>query len=219
MFVEIYKNSKLQSVAAQATQNLVQTLLVDKIKGPSKSQELTGMDMERTFNKTLYPSMMYTFLYDSPDAEQVNNTTFKDHTPVILCMSFDGNCITGLNFNLIPNDIRAHILDIIYNAFTSFYKDKVSAAVMNNSAALNEQFASMLANEKTRSGFMQILNASLGLDVSNAYRTYNVKYVRNIRLIEYDNWKYIPFLSFVDSVRGAGLAALQKEMVDKHSDV
>ena len=219
MFAEIYKDSRLQSMSAQATQSLVQMLLVDNIRGQDKLQEITAMDMESTFNKTVYPSMMYTFLYDSPDVEQINNRTFKDHIPVILCMSFDGNYITGLNFNLIPNDIRADILDIIYNAFTSFYKDKLSNAVTSGTAVLNEQFASILINERSRTDFLHILNAKLGMDVSNAYRTYSIKYIKNIRLIEYDNWKYIPFLSFTDSVRGAGLASLQKEMVDKHRNI
>ena len=219
MFAEIYKNSELQAASARATQNLVQMLLVDDVRGHGKLTELTAMNMEKTFNKTVYPSMMYTFLYDSPDSERINNTTFKDHTPVILCMSFDGKYMTGLNFNLIPNDIRADILDIIYNAFKSFYKRYLSDVVAKNSIALNEKFASILINEKTRSEFMQILNSKLGMDITNAYRTYNVKYVKNIRLIEYDNWKYIPFLSFTDSIRGAGLAALQKEMIDKSRKV
>jgi hypothetical protein len=37
-------------------------------------------------------------------------------------------------------------------------------------------------------------------------------------MIEYDQWHYIPFLSFKDSVRGASLAALQAELIDKNVD-
>lgn len=214
MFTEIYKDSKLQSMAEQATENLVQLLLVDNKRGSGKTNELTGMDMESTFNYTVLPSMIYTFLYDSPDAEKMDETNFKDHLPVILCTSFDGRYVTGLNFNLIPNDIRANILDIIYNAFSNFYEDSLNDAVSKNKAVLNEKFAVLLMNDRQRADFMKILDAKLGMNISNAYRVYDVKYIRNIRLIEYDNWKYVPFLSFKDSVRGAGLATLQRKMID-----
>lgn len=215
MFTEIYKDSKLHGMAEQATQSLVQLLLVDNKRGKEKTNELTGMNMESTFNYTVLPSMIYTFLYDSPDAEKIDDSNFKDHLPVILCTSFDGKYVTGLNFNLIPNDIRANILDIIYNGFTDFYEDTVNDAVSKNKAVLNEKFASLLINEKSRADFIKILNDKLGISVSNAYRVYDIKYIRNLRLIEYDNWKYVPFLSFKDSVRGAGLATLQRKMVDK----
>lgn len=219
MFTEIYKDSKLQSMAEQATENLVQLLLVDNKRGSGKTNELTGMNMESTFNYTVLPSMIYTFLYDSPDAEKMDETNFKDHLPVILCTSFDGRYVTGLNFNLIPNDIRANILDIIYNAFSNFYEDSLNDAVSKNKAVLNEKFAVLLMNDRQRADFMKILDAKLGMNISNAYRVYDVKYIRNIRLIEYDNWKYVPFLSFKDSVRGAGLATLQRKMIDRTGQV
>lgn len=202
-------------MAERATENLVRLLLVNNKRGTGKTNELTGMDMESTFNYTVLPSMIYTFLYDSPNAEKIDETNFKDHLPVILCTSFDGKYITGLNFNLIPNDVRANILDIIYNAFQNFYDDVVNDAVLKNKAVLNEKFAALLVNDKNRSEFMKILDTKLGISVSSAYRVYDIKYIRNLRLIEYDNWKYVPFLSFKDSVRGAGLAALQRKMIDR----
>ena len=219
MFTEIYKDSHLQAMSAQATKSLVQMLLVDNTRGANKSNELTGMNMESTFNYTLLPSMIYTFLYNSPDSEHINETNFKDHIPVILCTSFDGKYVTGINFNLIPNDIRANLLDIIYNAFKNFYTNDVEKAVAKNKATINEKFANLLVNEKTRADFLKILNDKLGINVSNAYRVYDVKYIKNVRLIEYDNWKYVPFLSFKDSVRGAGLATLQRKMVDRSKKI
>jgi hypothetical protein len=219
MFTEIYKDSHLQAMSAQATKSLVQMLLVDNARGANKSNELTGMNMESTFNYTLLPSMIYTFLYNSPDSEHINETNFKDHIPVILCTSFDGKYVTGINFNLIPNDIRANLLDIIYNAFKNFYTNDVEKAVAKNKATINEKFANLLVNEKTRADFLKILNDKLGINVSNAYRVYDVKYIKNVRLIEYDNWKYVPFLSFKDSVRGAGLATLQRKMVDRSKKI
>ena len=35
----------------------------------------------------------------------------------------------------------------------------------------------------------------------------------NVRLIEYDEWIYIPYLSFKDSIRGSNLANIQRDVI------
>ena len=63
-------------------------------------------------------------------------------------------------------------------------------------------------------GFIGLLDSKLNISISSAYRTYKASDVKNVRLLEYDEWKYIPFLVFKDAIRGASLAKVQKEMID-----
>ena len=63
------------------------------------------------------------------------------------------------------------------------------------------------------SAFLSFMKAKTGVDLSKCVRTYNRSNIVNVRLIEYDEWGYIPYLSFKDSVRGANLANIQRDVI------
>lgn len=183
--------------------------------GREKLVELTGMDFESTFNKTLIPSMIYTFKYETKAKDEIGKAKFIDYVPVILCVTNQDGYVTGINFNFLPNDIRANFLDIIFEAYKDFYTNKLSDAVSNGTAVLNEEFASFLINEETRTAFLKLMEGKLGYPISTAWRKYSLSNIKNPRLIEFDMWKYIPCLVFNDAVRGAGLIEIQKEIVSQ----
>ena len=74
--------------------------------------------------------------------------------------------------------------------------------------------ANSVINPKYREALLFIFDTYTGLKISNCYRTYKEEFILNPRLIEYDMWKYIPFLTFNDAVRGIPLALLQQDLVN-----
>ena len=153
-------------------------------------------------------------MYNSPVDENVKNVQFKDRVPLIFCMSYENGYVTGLNFNLIPCDVRAAILDRLILTNPNFYENEIIDAIPNHKFAINMTLANSVVNPKYREALLSIFDTYTGLKISNCYRTYKEEFILNPRLIEYDMWKYIPFLTFKDAVRGIPLAMLQQELVN-----
>lgn len=213
MFVEFYKKASKSEYEKLAFDYLVKDKLDAIFSHDNQSQQLTAMQMESKFSTPFIPSMIYTFSYETNMKQKMGKYSFYDIVPVILCTSFDGNIITGINFNFIPTGIRAIVLDIIYEAFKSFYDNDIDKAIQQSSSVINESFAKLLMPDNGK-GFIGLLDSKLNISISSAYRTYKASDVKNVRLLEYDEWKYIPFLVFKDAIRGASLAKVQKEMID-----
>lgn len=214
MFVELYRSVSKADYERSAFNYLVKDKLDAIFSYSNKSKQLTAMEMESSLKTAFIPSMIYTFSYETNMQDKIGKYSFYDIVPVILCTSNDGQLVTGLNFNFLPTDIRALVLDIIYNAFKTFYDKDVDKAVERGEAAINESFAQFLIPDKGIS-FLNLLNNKLGIKITDAYRTYRREDIKNIRLVEFDEWKYIPFLVFKDAVRGASLAKVQKDIIDE----
>ena len=93
-------------------------------------------------------------------------------------------------------------------------KEKLSKAVKDNTPIVNEEFASFLINEHTRTEFLKIVSEKLKYNINKTYRKYDKTKIKNARLIEFDMWKYIPMLVFEDAVRGADLVSIQKAIIN-----
>lgn len=215
-FSQLYKTGDKKGYESQAIEFLVGDLLDRKLKGPTKSKQLSAMDMESSAPDIFIPSMFYTFMYTSPTIETAGKFKFKDRIPLILCTSNDGKYVTGLNFNMIPSNIRATILDMIVESNKSFYENKIYST---DSFIINNTFANSLIDENSRTEIFNIFNRKTGIKVSNSFRVYDMAYIMNPRMIEYDTWKYIPFLNFRDAIRGVELGKLQIEMASAEIDV
>lgn len=214
-FSQLYKTAD-KGYESQAIEFLVGDLLDRNLKGQTKSKQLTAMDMESSAPNMFVPSMFYTFMYTSPTLETVGKFKFKDRVPLILCTSNDGKYVTGLNFNMIPSNVRADILDMIVESNKSFYENKIYSTT---DFIVNTTFAKSLIDENSRTEILNIFNRKTGIKVSNSFRVYDMSYIMKPRLIEYDTWKYIPFLNFRDAIRGAELGKLQIEMTSEEIDV
>ena len=213
MFKEFYSEYFNKNGAGIALKYLLDNTIGKPKYGVDKLVELTAMDFESSFNKEMIPSMIYTFTYESKNIEKIGKAEFTDFIPVILCATNEGGYVTGINFNFLPNDVRAEMLDIIYKAYEAFYTKELSDAVKKGEAIVNEELAGFLINETTRTEFFKILSDKLDYPITSAWRKYDKTKIKNQRLIEFDMWKYIPLLVSNDSVRGAGLVEIQKEII------
>ena len=209
-FYDNYKNlSDKRTLEKLAFEYLVTDTLDKNLRGPYKSKQVTGLDME-SYIRDVYPSLIYTFKYNSEHIDKQGNYEFRDYVPVIFCMYVDRDYIYGINFNLLPNDVRAKLLDVIGDTNPEFY----SYGIYNEGLQLSNALMNQLMNEESRKKLLQVFDSLTGIKVSNAYRKYKKTAIENIRLIEYDVWDYIPSLVFTDSIRGASLAAVQKSIIE-----
>lgn len=205
-FLETYKKGGA-SMEGDAFDYLVGDMLIKEKRGADKAREITALDMESQSPVDFAPCMIYTFLYISDKPEIINDKVFSDMVPVILCFTANSHTVTGLNFNLIPNDVRASILDLIVNLNKEpMYED-------DGKFQISETLGKLFTLEHGVSSFLKAIENETGLNVSSAVRTYSIKNIRKSRMIEYDMWKYVPALSFKDAIRGAGLADLQAGMI------
>jgi len=213
-FVEFYKTCDKAQLEKEALEYLVTDTLQKRLTGPNKSKQFTAMNMEQYAPATFVPSMFYTFMYNSPVDEVVNKFQFKDRVPLILCATYENGYLTGINFNLIPCDARSLVIDSIISSNPGFYENDIIDAIPKHKFAVNTFLANTLINPAARNDFFYYLDAVTGLKISNCYRVYKEEFILNPRLIEYDTWKYIPFLTFKDAVRGVQLGKLQTELVN-----
>ena len=156
--------------------------------------------------------MFYLIMYTKSDnPEVIGKNEFYDVCPLIMCLSANDKSISGLNFNFIPNDVRARIMDLIVESNQKFYQEMETTSI--NSIKTNNPLGSLLMSDKGISSFLLFIKSKTGIDVSQCVRTYKRSNIVNVRLIEYDEWSYIPYLSFKDSIRGANLANIQKDVI------
>ena len=206
-FFEEYKSNIHNGKDNEAFSLIIKDLLQNNATGHNKQRSLTGYDMESRAMTKFVPSMFYVFMYDNPN---VDDSSFYDRVPVILCTGFTENTVTGINFNYLPNDVRALIIDVILDSYPDFYTEN---NLSGDGFKLNEKFAVGLIGGGT-SAFLKVFSNKTKIDVSSAVRTYNTKFIIKTRMLEYDMWSYIPALSFKDAVRGINLIKAQIDIVN-----
>lgn len=212
MFLETYKKGNLSAGETAAFDYLFNDLLKDNFRGNDKKRELSGMNMEDAAPAEFIPSMFYTFLYTANLKEISNGHEFIDCVPLMLCFKAE-KTVSGFNFNMIPNDLRAAILDLLVETDDGAYTDN------SGNFRVNKNIAKLFLSENGYTAFIDYVRVKTGMDISKSYRTYNRTFIRNARMIEYDMWKYIPYLSFKDAIRGGNLAALQAGMITANNSI
>lgn len=213
MILDFYKeNTGNTDISDIAIDKLVKRLLQDNLVGQNKIIDIEDTDIESQMNAMFMPTICYTFKYDS-DSDVVAGIKMQDIFPLIYCMRCYGTYISGINFNLLPNEARAMFLEIIDKASDNFYTEKGANEAFNNKFVINEMLADAFKDKSAVDAFFKLLENKIGYSLYKAYRRYNVKHIKDIRVIEYVDMKYIPFLNFTDSVRGTKLIELQKRCI------
>jgi hypothetical protein len=191
---------------------LITDLLSRNLRGVDKQRTLTAHNMEEFTKNKFIPSMFYIIMYAKADQPEIlGDNEFYDVAPLIFCTNVNDKSITGINFNFIPSNYRALILDTISESSKNFY-DNVNNSNINSLQA-NINLGSALLSEQGLKGFLLYIQAKTKIDLSPCIRSYKISNIVNSRLIEYDEWGYIPYLNFKDSVRGASIASIQKDVM------
>ena len=222
--LDFYKTNKsIPTEILKAEEYLLKDTLSKNLTRDKKIKELDGMDMESKLSGKIMPSMIYTFIYDTKqDMQLEDNIIFGDKMPIVLCCDIkpmekmlNGKLvkslqIIGINLNFLKNDDRAVFLDKIYSAFSTFYKNTYKD-VYKNEASINQQLSTILNNKN----FVNLVYTLTKVDISKCVRAYNVSFAKNIRLIEYNLWKYIPLYDAKRTVTNISIKGIQEIMSKK----
>lgn len=207
----------------KAEEYLLKDTISNSLIGNAKIKEIDGMDMESKLSGKIYPSMIYTFLYENEKDKQIeNDIQFGDKLPIVFCCEIKRKIkiidlkpqlflyLTGVNLNFLQNDIRAAFLNSLYDNYSEYY-DNIYKRVYENVASINKPLMSLLQNNN----FVKNINSTIGIDISKCVRSYNISMAKNIRLIEYNLWKYIPLYDARQTITNIPIKELQKIMLKK----
>lgn len=217
--IDFYKYSQTNpSITNLANEYLIKDLIDKNLSGKSKIKELDGMDMESKIPGKIIPGMIYSFKYNFD--KDFSQNIFGDILPIILCCGlseftktlpngelYKSLYIHGFNLNYLTNKERCVILDFIQTQYKKFYDNDINLAVANNSFALNINLAKLLMDNKA---FAVLIENATGVKINNYYRLYNLLLIDNLRLIEFNNWKYIPLLDNRRTVTNASISQIRK---------
>lgn len=196
---EEYKFLKdIDNIKDQAFYEIFEKYLIQNKKGYDKLTQIESTDQESiiiTRNGGYpIPGMIYTFIYGEPDQIklQFGAKEFIDLAPLVFCMNNEFGKFKGINLNMLPVDARLNFIDSFYESFKDFFGRKADVLAENQKLALNKRFI-----EYTKSGkgqeMIRIFNRKNGANFNYGYRSYLIQKVKQLRMIEYSEWNFIPF--------------------------
>jgi len=200
--------SNLDNVWEVAYFTLFEKYMKYKLRGQEKVIQIDDTDQESIILEKNggfpIPGIIYTFLYKGPNAEiRIPPKTVKEYTdlvPLMFCMNIDRESFSGINMNLLPPNARLQFLQSFYITFEDFLKREVDVLSQNDKLALNDRFIAYMKAGKSQE-MLKLFNRQNGANFNFAYRKYLIKKVDNLRMVEYPEWKYIPFYEPKDVFR------------------
>ena len=213
--INFYNNNKGNAqIYKNADEYLIKDLLFKNLSGNNKIKTLDGMDMESKLNNII-PGMIYTFIYKSN--KQNDDINFGDNFPMILCTNLkavDNKLyIQGINLNMLSKHNKLFLLDFITEQYSNFYTNEVYNASKRNKIVINEDLANKLINSDF---LITICEKLLNINIFECFRSYNMSICKNIRLIEYNLWKYIPFCStkrIIENLSSEQMEKIQNQLL------
>ena len=156
--------------------------------------------------KSLVSGKIYTFTYTSEGGPGPSNP-YTDKRPVILSLgkvnvddlTYEG----GINFNLVPHEIRLGMLDRVYLSF----KDNIERMEKKISEEKNIPKALPINYDLSKKLFS-------GMGFETAYYVYDRKKMKDVRIFDYDDWISVVALN-TKAVVGKPLNQIWEEYISK----
>jgi len=204
---------------------LFENYLKYDLKGPNKVIEIEDTDQESVLKKISgglpFQGMIYTFIHvNNQTLQEIQNiqsgkiVKFHDYTPILFCTSYNptDNIVKGINLNILPPEERVKFFEAYYNVYKTFLKD-VEELTQYNHIALNTEYRIAALSGKNPELF-EYFNKSQHALFNYAYRSYNMLNLRKFRMMEYEDWQYIPFFNAKQSFKKANLEIIYKTYYD-----
>lgn len=212
-FITQYEYCKsFNDIEDKARHVLFEKYIKLNIKGLKKREEIDSTDQESLLKGIIpLPGLVYTFIYK----EGLNiikykekNINYIDYIPIVFCLNNTRDSFSGINFNLLPERERLHFLDYYYDIYKEFFSN-VENYTQNDKLRLNTNFINYIKSENNSSIFLKILNKKYESKFEYAFRKYKFKNIVQLRLIEYEEWKYIPFYKPTEAFKMLNEKAIQ----------
>lgn len=214
---EFIKNIKQnRNITPEIAYNeIIVKLLVKKLRANEKLGNIGEYDSETLFGGKLFRGNVYIFEYDAntPTVYEYKGKQAKytDNLPIILMTGEGRNIIRGINLNFCNKALKAIILNLIYNIDTKFYTETAEKLAVNKSMAISKQVYTFLNTNDVEKQIIAYLQQKFPeTDFSMLFRNYSVNRIKQIRLVEPWQWKYLPFLTYAGSLKSDTLTAIQK---------
>ena len=208
--LEYEQTKRIDNIEDVAYERLFENYLRYDIKGPKKLIDIESTDQESIVKKLgiAFPGMIYTFInLNKTNLEQIINLNtgkpveFHDFTPILFCTSYNPvqKMIKGLNLNMLPNEERLKFLQAYWEYYKTFF-ERVEEKTEYQKEALNKKYiiAAIIGQNPT---LFKRFNDKYNALFNFAYRSYKLENIRNYRMIEYQEWIFIPFFNAKNSFK------------------
>lgn len=212
MISPIEEHKKLlgvRNIRNVASEVLFEKYIIKNSLGSEKREFLEDTDQERLILSRNggypIPGLVYTFIYKpSPDEIKIamdgkRPVKYVDHVPIIFCLDTRKESYGGINLNILPPEERLKFLQLYYVSYENFFSD-IERRIQNDVIAINKKFIEDIGNGSGKR-LIDRWSALTKSNFSSAYRKYTIDKVDRLRMIEYPEWKYIPFLEPTDSFK------------------
>jgi len=194
---------------------LFEKYLVQNLKAEKKLIEIESTDQEsiiiRQNGGYPIPGMIYTFIYGIPDQIIINDKSIKDFidfAPITFCINNGRGFFSGINMNMLPTNVRLEFLESFYITFKDFF-EKVEELTQNNKLAINKRFVEFIKSGGGQE-MIKLFNKKNNANFNYGYRKYDISKVKNLRMIEYQEWNYISFLDSKNAFRKVNFNEIHK---------
>lgn len=106
--------------------------------------------------------------------------------------------------------MKTLILNTISNLDEDYLNKTVYSLVKNKNVPISDKIYSFLAKDDAESQLIKKFNDMYKANYQMLFRNYNVSFIKNIRLVEPWQWKFLPFLTYESSLKGEILKAIQE---------
>ena len=214
-FLDNIKNIRdIKSVDAEEA--IIKSLMVQNNRQNEKLEDLDSYDSESLFNGKIYRGNMYIFTYNAKNPTKYTykgkDVYFSDSMPVVLITNETSTTIRGINLNFCNKALKTLILNILTNMDEEFYFGGLAQKMaFNKIAPISEKVYRFLSSNDAEKKIIKELKRDYpDIDYNILFRNYAVTNIKDIRLIEPWQWKYIPFLNYDSFDKGETLKAIQK---------
>lgn len=114
-----------------------------------------------------------------------------------------------------PPGERLSFIQSFYDTFKDFLEKEADILSQNNKLAVNKRFLSYLGSSDGLK-MISLFNRKTSSNFNFAYRKYIFSNVKNLRMVEYVEWKYIPYYEPKDAFRKMSHSQLHQLYHDKN---
>jgi len=191
--------SHIDNISDIAYERLYYNYLVLNLKGDVKKIEYNSTDQETLINQFNFgrpvPGMIYTFYYMPLELLVIEDLKrqkeFIDYAPLMFCTSAIPTHMSGINLNMLPKPERLKFFKEYYIVYKEFFT-KVEEKTENNQIAINKQFLEKSLMRRSQE-IIKAFSKRQSANFNYGYRKYDMKKIKQRRMIEFEEWPYIPF--------------------------
>lgn len=195
----LYKEySKIDNITDIAYDRLFTNYLILNLKGDNKMIEYNSTDQESLIakmNMDFIPGIIYTFWYIPEEVLALTiagkQKKFIDVAPIVFCSSVSPTHFSGINLNMLPVRERLKFLTEYYKVYKTFFED-VEERTENRQIAINTKFLEKSMMRKSQD-IIKAFSARQSARFNYGYRKYDRQKIKQLRLIEFEEWTYLPF--------------------------